>query len=152
MRSVVVLPAPFGPRKPKISPVPTSRSTPRTASTTLLRALKVRARSWVAIIVPLVGRAKAMVHLLVVAYAALVGSCTVQHLGAISAPCRYLPSEELLSTMNRENIDSVLRSLRRVNFERSFFGQTVAVRFGLSESDVDALELLIDTGSATAGR
>jgi DNA-binding MarR family transcriptional regulator len=54
--------------------------------------------------------------------------------------------------MNRENIDSVLRSLRRVNFERSFFGQTVAIRFGLSESDVDALELLIDTGSATAGR
>ena len=36
IRSVVVLPAPFGPRKPKISPVPTSRSTPRTASTSRL--------------------------------------------------------------------------------------------------------------------
>src|SRR4051812_34729709 len=33
MRNVVVLPAPFGPRKPKISPSETSRSTPRTAST-----------------------------------------------------------------------------------------------------------------------
>jgi hypothetical protein len=33
--------------------------------------------------------------------------------------------------MNRENIDSVLRSLRDVNFQGSFFGQTVAVRFGL---------------------
>ena len=54
--------------------------------------------------------------------------------------------------MNRQNIDSVIQSLRRVNFQRSFFGQTVAIRFGLSESDVDALELLIDTGSATAGR
>ena len=54
--------------------------------------------------------------------------------------------------MNRSDIDSVIRSLRRVNFQRSFFGQTVAIRFGLSESDVDALELLIDTGAASAGR
>jgi DNA-binding MarR family transcriptional regulator len=54
--------------------------------------------------------------------------------------------------MNRETIDSVIRSLRRVNYQGSFFGQTVAVRFGISESDVEALELLIDAGSATAGR
>jgi DNA-binding MarR family transcriptional regulator len=54
--------------------------------------------------------------------------------------------------MNRDNIDSVIRSLRRVNLQGSFFGQTVAIRFGLSESDVDALEVLIDTGAATAGR
>ena len=54
--------------------------------------------------------------------------------------------------MNRKDIDSVIRSLRHVNFERSFFGQTVAIRFGLSESDVEALEVLIDTGAATAGR
>ena len=44
--------------------------------------------------------------------------------------------------MNRNDIDSVLRSLRRVNLQGSFFGQTVAIRFGLSESDVEALELL----------
>src|SRR5947208_15600688 len=43
MRKVVVLPAPFGPRKPTISPSPTVRSTPRTASTVRLRLLKVRA-------------------------------------------------------------------------------------------------------------
>jgi DNA-binding MarR family transcriptional regulator len=61
------------------------------------------------------------------------------------------PVEELLSTMNRDQIDSVLRSLRRVNLQGSFFGQTVAVRFGLSESDIEALEVLIDTGSTTAG-
>ena len=54
--------------------------------------------------------------------------------------------------MNRDNIDSVIRSLRRVNLQGSFFGQTVAIRFGLSESDVEALEVLIDTGAATAGR
>jgi DNA-binding MarR family transcriptional regulator len=54
--------------------------------------------------------------------------------------------------MNRDNIDSVIRSLRRVNLQGSFFGQTVAVRFGLSESDVEALEVLIDSGAATAGR
>lgn len=54
--------------------------------------------------------------------------------------------------MNRDTIDSVIRSLRRVNLQGSFFGQTVAIRFGLSESDVEALEVLIDTGAATAGR
>ena len=54
--------------------------------------------------------------------------------------------------MDRNQIDSVIRSLRRVNLQGSFFGQTVAVRFGLSESDVEALEVLIDTGAATAGR
>jgi DNA-binding MarR family transcriptional regulator len=54
--------------------------------------------------------------------------------------------------MNRESIDSVLRSLRRVNLQGSLFGQTVALRFGLSESDIEALEVLIDTGEATAGR
>jgi DNA-binding MarR family transcriptional regulator len=54
--------------------------------------------------------------------------------------------------MNRDTIDSVVRSLRRVNLQGSFFGQTVAIRFGLSESDVEALEVLIDTGAATAGR
>jgi DNA-binding MarR family transcriptional regulator len=62
------------------------------------------------------------------------------------------PVEELLSTMNREQIDSVLRSLRRVNLQGSLFGQTVAIQFGLSESDIEALEVLMDTkGSATAG-
>ena len=57
----------------------------------------------------------------------------------------------MLSTMNRDQIDSVLRSLRRVNLQGSLFGQTVAIRFGLSESDIEALEVLIDTGSSTAG-
>ena len=54
--------------------------------------------------------------------------------------------------MDRGRIDSVLRSLRKVHLQGSFFGQTVAIRFGLSESDVEALELLIDTGATTAGR
>src|SRR5216117_433660 len=54
--------------------------------------------------------------------------------------------------MNRDDIDSVLRSLRRVNVQGSFFGQTVAIRFGLSESDIETLEALIDMGASTAGR
>jgi len=54
--------------------------------------------------------------------------------------------------MDRDKIDGVLRSLRRVNLQGSVFGQTVAIRFGLSESDIEALEVLIDTGAATAGR
>ncbi len=52
----------------------------------------------------------------------------------------------------RESLESVVRALRRVNFQGSIFGQSVAIRLGLSESDVDALELLIDTGAATAGK
>ena len=54
--------------------------------------------------------------------------------------------------MTRDNIDSVLRALRRVNIQGSFFGQTVAIRFGLSESDIEALEALIDMGASSAGR
>ena len=54
--------------------------------------------------------------------------------------------------MDRESIDSVLRSLRRVNLQGSLFGQTVAIRFGLSESDVEALEVLLDSGASTAGK
>jgi DNA-binding MarR family transcriptional regulator len=54
--------------------------------------------------------------------------------------------------MKRDNIDAVLRSLRRVNLQGSFFGQTVAIRFGLSESDIETLEALIDMGASTAGR
>ena len=52
----------------------------------------------------------------------------------------------------RQSIESVVRSLRRVNLQGSIFGQSVAIRMGLSESDIDALELLIDTGAATAGK
>ena len=54
--------------------------------------------------------------------------------------------------MTRDNIDSVIRALRRVNLQGSFFGQTVAIRFGLSESDIETLEALIDMGASTAGR
>jgi DNA-binding MarR family transcriptional regulator len=53
---------------------------------------------------------------------------------------------------NRQRAEGVIRSLRRVNFQGSIFGQSVAIRLGLSESDVDALELLLDSGAATAGK
>jgi DNA-binding MarR family transcriptional regulator len=52
----------------------------------------------------------------------------------------------------RQGVEGVVRALRRVNFQGSIFGQTIAIRLGLSESDIDALELLIDTGAATAGK
>jgi DNA-binding MarR family transcriptional regulator len=48
--------------------------------------------------------------------------------------------------------ETVVKALRRVNFQGSIFGQSVAIRLGLSESDIDALELLLDTGAATAGK
>jgi DNA-binding MarR family transcriptional regulator len=54
--------------------------------------------------------------------------------------------------VNRDRIDSVVRSLRRVNLQGSLFGQTVAIRFGLSESDIETLEALIELGASTAGR
>ncbi|AKZ58175.1 hypothetical protein SAM23877_5130 [Streptomyces ambofaciens ATCC 23877] len=44
IRRVVVLPAPLGPRKPRISPARTVRSMPRTASTGPCFVSKVRAR------------------------------------------------------------------------------------------------------------
>src|SRR6202022_2616006 len=49
MRRVVVLPAPLGPRNPKISPDRTVRSTPATASTTRFRVLNTRLRPCVSI-------------------------------------------------------------------------------------------------------
>ncbi|HEY3524238.1 MAG TPA: MarR family transcriptional regulator [Candidatus Limnocylindrales bacterium] len=52
----------------------------------------------------------------------------------------------------RQSLDGVLRSLRRTNLRASVFGQSIAIRLGLSDSDVEALETLIDTGAATAGR
>lgn len=55
--------------------------------------------------------------------------------------------------MNRDAaVDAVVRALRRVNFQGTVFGQTVALRLGLSESDIQALETLLETGAATAGR
>src|SRR5262245_15412450 len=153
MRSVVVFPAPLGPRKPKISPEPTWRSTPATASTGPVRVLKVRFRSVVSIIAVRIAVGFVMLTLLGAVPDAVAGTtCTVQHHGSISEQCRYLPSQEPLSTMKRENVDSVLRSLRRVNIQGSFLGQTVAIRFGLSESDIETLEQLIDMGATTAGK
>jgi len=52
----------------------------------------------------------------------------------------------------QEAVDEVVKALRSVNFRGSAFGQTVAIRIGLSESDVEALEVLVDAGAATAGR
>lgn len=51
-----------------------------------------------------------------------------------------------------KTVEAVVRALRKVNWEGSILGQTVAIRLGLSESDIEALELLVDTGSETAGR
>jgi DNA-binding MarR family transcriptional regulator len=53
---------------------------------------------------------------------------------------------------SRSTAEGLFRALRRVNIQGSIFGQTVAIRLGLSESDIDALELLIDSGAATAGK
>ncbi|MFL5778093.1 MAG: MarR family transcriptional regulator [Chloroflexota bacterium] len=51
----------------------------------------------------------------------------------------------------RGTAEGVVRALRKVNFQGSIFGQSIAIRLGLSESDIDALELLIDSGASTAG-
>ncbi len=101
IRRVVVLPAPLGPRKPKISPAPTARSTPRTASTSrLARIVKVRTRSCVCDH-RLVGRRRGHVDLL----SAMLPWAT--SLAPFSIFGQYLhradnhPSEEMLSTMDR---------------------------------------------------
>lgn len=52
----------------------------------------------------------------------------------------------------KTTVDAVVRALRQVNLQGSIFGQSVAIRLGLSESDIEALEMLIDAGAETAGR
>jgi DNA-binding MarR family transcriptional regulator len=49
-------------------------------------------------------------------------------------------------------VDAIVRALRGIDFHGEVFGQTIAVRLGLSESDIKALELLVDTHPVTAGR
>jgi DNA-binding MarR family transcriptional regulator len=52
----------------------------------------------------------------------------------------------------RRALDDALRALRRVTLQGTVFGQSVAIRLGLSDSDVEALEALLDSGASTAGR
>lgn len=55
--------------------------------------------------------------------------------------------------MERDSaLDAIVRALRKIDFHGEVFGQTVAVRLGLSESDIKALELLVDSDPVTAGR
>jgi DNA-binding MarR family transcriptional regulator len=48
-------------------------------------------------------------------------------------------------------LDAIVRALRRIDFHGEVFGQTVAVRLGLSESDIKALEMLVGGDPVTAG-
>jgi DNA-binding MarR family transcriptional regulator len=87
-----------------------------------------------------------------------MGMCAAQHLRCsafaliICAAQIFTETGAHVKMDNRQRGERVIRSLRRVNFQGSIFGQSVAIRLGLSESDVDALELLLDTGTATAGK
>jgi DNA-binding MarR family transcriptional regulator len=49
-------------------------------------------------------------------------------------------------------VEAIVRALRRIDFHGEVLGQTVAMRLGLSESDIKALEVLADTHPVTAGR
>jgi DNA-binding MarR family transcriptional regulator len=49
-------------------------------------------------------------------------------------------------------LDAIVRALRKIDFHGEVFGQTIAVRLGLSESDIKALEVLVDSDPVTAGR
>jgi DNA-binding MarR family transcriptional regulator len=49
-------------------------------------------------------------------------------------------------------VDAIVRALRRIDFHGEVLGQTIAIRLGLSESDIKALELLADAVPVTAGR
>ena len=80
-------------------------------------------------------------------------SCAVQHLRCNICTAQIITqARRCCQPWIANSIDSVLRSLRRVNLQGSLFGHTVALRFGLSESDIEALEVLIDSGAATAGK
>ncbi|HEU4572044.1 MAG TPA: MarR family transcriptional regulator [Candidatus Limnocylindrales bacterium] len=62
------------------------------------------------------------------------------------------PAEATPRGPARAALDDAIRALRRVTLQGTVFGQSVAIRLGLSDSDVEALEALLDTGAATAGR
>ena len=55
--------------------------------------------------------------------------------------------------MDRDSaLDAIVGALRKIDFHGEVFGQTVAVRLGLSGSDIKALDLLVDRDPVTAGR
>ena len=55
--------------------------------------------------------------------------------------------------MDRDSaLDAIVGALRKIDFQGEVFGQTVAIRLGLSESDIKALEVLVDSDPVTAGR
>ncbi|SKT89606.1 Uncharacterised protein [Mycobacteroides abscessus subsp. abscessus] len=49
---MVDLPAPLGPRNPKISPSPTVKSMPRTAGSGVFGYVKVSSRTWITSVTP----------------------------------------------------------------------------------------------------
>jgi DNA-binding MarR family transcriptional regulator len=49
-------------------------------------------------------------------------------------------------------LEDIVRALRKIDFHGEVFGQTVAIRLGLSESDIKALELLVEGDPVSAGR
>jgi DNA-binding MarR family transcriptional regulator len=63
-----------------------------------------------------------------------------------------VPAEATDAGSARRALEDAVRALRRVSLQGTVFGQSVAIRLGLSDSDVEALEALIDMGAATAGR
>jgi DNA-binding MarR family transcriptional regulator len=81
---------------------------------------------------------------------ALVALCS--NLGQYLNGADIRHSRSCCQAMTRDNVTSVLRALRRVNLQGSFLGQTVAIRFGLSESDIETLEQLLDMGATSAGK
>ncbi len=104
MRSVVVLPAPLGPRKPKTCPAPTDRSTPWTASIVPPLVLKDRRRSCVSIIVRPIGVGALMSHSFVLGRRMLgAGPCATPQHRSLSAQRRYLPIQEHLSRWTRNH-------------------------------------------------
>jgi DNA-binding MarR family transcriptional regulator len=54
--------------------------------------------------------------------------------------------------VNRDSaLDAIVRAFRKIDFHGEVFGQTIAIRLGLSESDIKALEVLVDQHPVTAG-
>ena len=147
IRSVVVLPAPLGPRKPKIAPSST---------------VEVDAADGLDV-AGLAARLERSAQVLRLDHEGHLASpdglcCRAASLAPLSDIGHYLPCADsyrhrsVCQPWTARTSNSVLRSLRRVNLQGSLFGQTVAIRFGLTESDIEALEVLLDSGSATAGR
>ena len=139
MRRVVVLPAPLGPRKPKISPASTSRSTPFTASTALLRLANVWRRS---------RRLDHLVHVVPPS----VGAPRVLRCPGLWALAKSLTYVRYSQHERQRILPVNPDDIARLTEHAALFQEAAAERLGLNPTDLRCLALAAAEPGMTASR